>query len=179
MTTVSAPEKFALVIPTLNEAANIPTLIDRVQTALARGDMDCEILIVDDDSQDGTAEVVDACARHDPRVRFFVRRGQRGLAGAVIHGWAHTDATLLGVMDADLQHPPETLPDLLAGIRGGNDIAIASRYRQGRVFIAGDAAHSHPPYGGFGLNSGLEDIVNLGWKLAAVLAGWGGDRLLD
>jgi len=59
-------------------------------------------------------------------------------------------------------------------------IAIASRYRQGRVFIAGDAAHSHPPYGGFGLNSGLEDVVNLGWKLAAALDGWGGDdRLLD
>lgn len=128
MKTVSRPEKFALVIPTLNEAANIPTLIDRVQTALARIDIDCEILIVDDDSQDGTAEIVEEHTRRDPRVRFFVRRGQRGLAGAVIHGWAHTDATLLGVMDADLQHPPETLPDLLAAIRQGNDIAIASRY---------------------------------------------------
>jgi hypothetical protein len=58
-------------------------------------------------------------------------------------------------------------------------IAVASQYRQGRVFIAGDAAHSHPPYGGFGLNAGLEDITNLGWKLAAVLQGWGGERLLD
>jgi 4-hydroxyisophthalate hydroxylase len=58
-------------------------------------------------------------------------------------------------------------------------IAVASRYRQGRVLIAGDAAHSHPPYGGFGLNSGLEDATNLGWKLAAVLNGWGADVLLD
>jgi 2-polyprenyl-6-methoxyphenol hydroxylase-like FAD-dependent oxidoreductase len=58
-------------------------------------------------------------------------------------------------------------------------IAVASEYRRDRVFIAGDAAHSHPPYGGFGLNSGLEDVVNLGWKLAAVLQGWGGERLLD
>ena len=58
-------------------------------------------------------------------------------------------------------------------------VAVAERYRVGRVFIAGDAAHSHPPYGGFGLNNGLEDIVNLGWKLAAVLAGWGGEALLD
>jgi 4-hydroxyisophthalate hydroxylase len=57
-------------------------------------------------------------------------------------------------------------------------IAVASRYQVGRVFIAGDACHSHPPYGGFGLNSGLEDAVNLGWKLAAALAGWGGDKLL-
>lgn len=58
-------------------------------------------------------------------------------------------------------------------------IAVASEYRRGRVFIAGDAAHSHPPYGGFGLNSGLEDVANLGWKLAASLDGWGGDQLLD
>ena len=52
-------------------------------------------------------------------------------------------------------------------------------YRAGRVFIAGDAAHSHPPYGGYGVNSGLEDARNLGWKLAAVLQGWGGAKLLD
>ncbi len=58
-------------------------------------------------------------------------------------------------------------------------IDIADRYRQGRVFVAGDAAHSHPPYGAHGLNTGLEDAVNLGWKLAAVLHGWGGPELLD
>ena len=58
-------------------------------------------------------------------------------------------------------------------------IDIADRYRQGRVFIAGDAAHSHPPYGAHGLNTGLEDAVNLGWKLAAVRHGWGGPDLLD
>ncbi|EJE51383.1 2-polyprenyl-6-methoxyphenol hydroxylase-like oxidoreductase [Acidovorax sp. CF316] len=56
---------------------------------------------------------------------------------------------------------------------------LADRYRQGRVFVAGDAAHSHPPYGGYGVNSGLEDARNLGWKLAATLQGWGGERLLD
>lgn len=57
-------------------------------------------------------------------------------------------------------------------------VAVADRYQVGRVFIAGDAAHSHPPYGGFGLNSGLEDVINLGWKLAARLQGWGSDALL-
>ena len=56
---------------------------------------------------------------------------------------------------------------------------LADSYLKGRVFIAGDAAHSHPPYGGYGVNSGLEDARNLGWKLAAVLQGWGGERLLD
>jgi 2-polyprenyl-6-methoxyphenol hydroxylase-like FAD-dependent oxidoreductase len=57
-------------------------------------------------------------------------------------------------------------------------VAVAEKYQVGRAFIAGDAAHSHPPYGGFGLNNGLEDVVNLAWKLAADLQGWGGDKLL-
>jgi len=58
-------------------------------------------------------------------------------------------------------------------------VDIADTYQRGRAFIAGDAAHSHPPYGAFGLNTGLEDVVNLGWKLAAVLRGWATPRLLD
>lgn len=57
--------------------------------------------------------------------------------------------------------------------------AIADTYRAGRVFIAGDAAHSHPPYGGYGVNTGFEDARNLGWKLAARLQGWGGETLLE
>ena len=58
-------------------------------------------------------------------------------------------------------------------------VAMADSYRAGRVFIAGDAAHSHPPYGGYGINTGFEDARNLGWKLAAELQGWGGPKLLD
>lgn len=58
-------------------------------------------------------------------------------------------------------------------------IAIADNYRKGRVLIAGDAAHSHPPYGGYGINTGFEDARNLGWKLSGVLRGWAGDALLD
>ncbi len=58
-------------------------------------------------------------------------------------------------------------------------VAIADSYRKGRIFIAGDAAHSHPPYGGYGINTGLEDAANLGWKLAATLQGWAGEGLLD
>jgi 2-polyprenyl-6-methoxyphenol hydroxylase-like FAD-dependent oxidoreductase len=57
-------------------------------------------------------------------------------------------------------------------------IAVAETYQVGRAFIAGDAAHSHPPYGGYGLNNGLDDVANLGWKLAATLKGWGGNALL-
>jgi dolichol-phosphate mannosyltransferase len=128
MTSNPQPEKFALVIPTLNEAGNIPVLFQRVQAALAALDLDYELIVVDDDSRDGTANVVQQQSAVDPRIRLLVRKGQRGLAGAVIHGWKHTDATWLGVIDADLQHPPEILPELLNAIRAGNDIAIASRY---------------------------------------------------
>jgi len=56
---------------------------------------------------------------------------------------------------------------------------VANQYRAGRVLLAGDAAHSHPPYGGYGINTGFEDARNLGWKLAAVLQAWAGERLLD
>ena len=58
-------------------------------------------------------------------------------------------------------------------------IAVADDYRAGRIFIGGDAAHSHPPYGGYGINTGLEDVRNLGWKLAAELQGWAGANLLS
>lgn len=58
-------------------------------------------------------------------------------------------------------------------------IATAKTYRDARIFIAGDAAHSHPPYGGFGINTGFEDVRNLGWKLAAQIEGWAGSDLLD
>jgi hypothetical protein len=56
---------------------------------------------------------------------------------------------------------------------------IADKYREGRAFLAGDACHLHPPYGGYGMNMGIGDGADLGWKLAAVLQGWGGERLLE
>lgn len=123
--------KFGLVIPTLNEAGNIPVLLDRIHAALEPMPLDYEIIIVDDDSTDGTADVANEYAERDSRVRVFLRRGQRGLAGAVIHGWQHTNADLLGVIDADLQHPPEVLPSLLKPLLSDADIAIASRYVSG------------------------------------------------
>ena len=123
--------KFGLVIPTLNEAGNIPVLLDRINAALEPLPFEHEICVVDDDSTDGTASVASEYAGHDPRVRVFVRKGQKGLAGAVIRGWEQTDADLLGVIDADLQHPPEVLPALIEPIIKGADVAIASRYVNG------------------------------------------------
>lgn len=124
-------QKVALAIPTLREAGNIPVLLDRVRAALDQVKLNYEILIVDDDSQDGTEEIVTEIGRTDPRVRLLVRKGKRGLSGAILHGWANTDASIVGVMDADLQHPPELLPELIATMFSGCDLAIGSRYTSG------------------------------------------------
>jgi len=126
-------QKLGLVIPTLNEAGNLPTLFSRIRKALDSSQIDYELIVVDDDSSDRTAEVAREFAQDDDRIRVFVRKGRRGLAGAVIYGWSHTDATLLGAIDADLQHPPEVLPQLLEPVLNGNDIAIASRYVNGNA----------------------------------------------
>jgi len=140
MDSVKQVQKFGLVIPTLNEAGNLPVLFDRIRTALSAADITYEIIVVDDDSQDGTAEVVQRFTETDPRIRLIVRKGRRGLAGAVIHGWEHTDADLLGVIDADLQHPPELLPLLIEGVNSGNDIAVASRYTKANSTTGWNAA---------------------------------------
>jgi dolichol-phosphate mannosyltransferase len=124
-------EKLALVIPTLNEAENIGGMLQQVRSVLDPLGIQYEILVVDDDSGDGTGDAVSAIAKQDPRVRLLVRKGQRGLSGAILHGWQNTDATILGVMDADLQHPPVLLPQLVSGIQSGHDLVIGSRYTPG------------------------------------------------
>jgi dolichol-phosphate mannosyltransferase len=121
-------DKLGLVIPTLNEEGTLGTLLDRVRTNLERLQFDFEVIVVDDDSRDGTQQIVNQLRASDPRIRLMVRKEARGLAGAVIYGWERTDANLLGVIDADLQHPPELLPDLVNAVREGKDIAVASRY---------------------------------------------------
>ncbi|MGA3082285.1 MAG: polyprenol monophosphomannose synthase [Terracidiphilus sp.] len=126
-----AQARLALVIPTLREAENIRGLLGRIRSVLDPVGIDYEILVVDDDSRDGTEEIVSAIAADDSRVRLLVRKGERGLSGAVLYGWRNTDAAILGVMDADLQHPPELLPALIAAILAGNDLAIGSRYTEG------------------------------------------------
>src|SRR4029450_4185036 len=74
------------------------------------------------------------------------------------------------------------VPDLALVILGMSrwiaDAHVAARYADGRIFLAGDAAHSMPPAGGFGLNTGVQDVHNLAWKLAGVLRGWAGPALL-
>jgi dolichol-phosphate mannosyltransferase len=117
----------SLVVPTLNEAGNIDKLLIELTVALSETPLTYEIVVVDDGSTDGTVELVRDWSKRDARVRLFSRTGERGLAGAVLYGWSQSRANLLGVIDADLQHPPELLPELLKQAEKA-DIAIASRY---------------------------------------------------
>lgn len=127
----STEARLALVIPTLCEAGTICGLLDEVRCALDPIGMHYEILVVDDESCDGTGELVKEIAARDPRVRLLVRKGKRGLSGAILYGWRHTDADVLGVMDADRQHPPALLPQLVRAILSDRDIVIGSRYAEG------------------------------------------------
>jgi dolichol-phosphate mannosyltransferase len=119
---------FALVVPTLNEAGNIRQVLEHAVATLSPLPLRWQIIVVDDQSTDGTGGIVNLLAASENRVRLVVRESQRGLAGAITHGWSQTHADVLGVIDADLQHPPEVLPSLILAIEKGADIAIASRY---------------------------------------------------
>ncbi len=119
--------RFALVVPTLNETGNIDRLLGELTDVLSSTRHEYEIVIVDDGSTDGTVEKAKEWARRDPRLRVISRLGERGLAGAVLYGWSQSRANLLGVMDADLQHPPDLLPKLLEATEHA-DIVVASRY---------------------------------------------------
>src|SRR5208337_2056902 len=130
-TGTSNQETLALIIPTLNEAENIRGVLNRTRSVLDPVGINYEILVVDDDSSDGTGEIVSAISLEDPRVRLIVRKGAKGVAGATLLGWENTDASIVGAMDADLQHPPELLPALISAILEGHDAAIGSRYVEG------------------------------------------------
>lgn len=124
----------SIIVPTYNERDNAPELIRRVLDAFARLDEPAELLVVDDDSPDGTAEAMRQAAatcNAGEQVRVIVRRQDKGLAKAVAAGFEQARGDVLAVMDADLSHPPERLPELLAAIRDGADVAVGSRYVQG------------------------------------------------
>jgi dolichol-phosphate mannosyltransferase len=121
-----APE-LAVVIPVLNERDNVPLLVERLNDALT--ELAWEAIFVDDDSVDGTADVVRALARRQPNIRCVQRLGRRGLASACIEGILSSAAPYAAVMDGDLQHDETLLPDMLAKIKAGQlDVVVASRY---------------------------------------------------
>lgn len=125
---MATPQKLAIVIPTFHEAENIRELLERLRLNVDRLGIPCELIVVDDDSKDGIEAIVGQMSEQDPRIRLLLRKDSRGLAGAVIHGWQNADAAFLGVMDGDLQHPPEMLPVMWEALQEGADLVIGSRY---------------------------------------------------
>lgn len=122
--------RVTIVLPTYNEADNVLVAIDRI--AAVMGAIPFEVIVVDDNSPDGTAERVKERARTDARVRCLRRVGRRGLAGACIEGMLASAAPVVAVMDADLQHDETILPKMLAGIEtGGQDLVVGSRFADG------------------------------------------------
>jgi len=122
-----APPELAVIIPTLNERDNVPLVVQRLNHALAG--IAWEVIFVDDDSPDGTADVVRALARRQGNIRVLQRIGRRGLSSACIEGILATTAPYAAVMDGDLQHDESLLPLMLARIKAERfDIVIASRH---------------------------------------------------
>jgi len=118
----------SIIIPTYNERDNIIALVKRIDHALSN--YDYEIVFIDDNSSDGTAELAAALSPEYP-VKVIVRKNKRGLASAVVDGLRYVESEVIGVMDADLQHPPEVIPHLVRELGSGANIAIASRYVKG------------------------------------------------
>jgi dolichol-phosphate mannosyltransferase len=122
--------RLGVVLPTYNERKNLRGMIDRLDKALAG--IPFEVIVVDDNSPDGTSDEARAIAQDDGRVHVIQRIGRRGLSSAAIEGMCATAAPVVAVMDADHQHDPELLVQMLAAIESGDyDLSYASRFAEG------------------------------------------------
>ena len=123
----------SLVVPTYNEKETIPTLAEKVFASLDGAGISGELVVVDDNSPDGTAELAESLnEKYNNRIRVVKRSGKLGLSTAVIAGWKAGTGKILGVIDCDLSHDPNILPDMVYSITdGGADIAMGSRYVKG------------------------------------------------
>ena len=130
--------ELSLIIPTFNERDNIVELVSRIRMCLQG--VAWEVIFVDDDSPDGTADVIRNIARTDRRVRCLQRLGRRGLSSACIEGMLASAAPYMAVMDADLQHDETLLPHMLQVLQQEKvDIVVGSRYvatRQCRAVVS-------------------------------------------
>lgn len=126
------PLSLSLVIPTYNERQNIVQLVNILSQILDQAlANDYELIVVDDNSPDRTWEVAASLIPEYPQLRVLRREGEKGLSSAVVRGWQVARGDILGVIDADLQHPPEVLLKLFEQTRAGSDLAVASRHVEG------------------------------------------------
>lgn len=123
------PLKLSIIIPTYNERENIEEVVKKVENSLKEENF--EIIIVDDNSPDGTGKIADELANRYDNIKVIHRYGQRGLASAVKEGMKYAYGEYICVMDADLQHPPELIREMLKRTEKSFDLVIASRYIKG------------------------------------------------
>jgi len=121
--------RVTVVVPTYKEAENLPHLIGRLAKVREEYGVDLDVLIMDDDSRDGSAELV--AARPEKWVQIVVRTADRGLSPSVLDGMKRAEGEVLVCMDADLSHPPEAIPQMLHKLADGADFVIGSRYVKG------------------------------------------------
>lgn len=125
------PADLTMVLPTYNERDRIAELVDAVFASCAAAGIQLELVIVDDNSPDGTGQIADELAG-TRRIRVIHRAGKLGLGTAVVAGFEVASADVVGVMDADFSHPPSLVPRMLDTFRRtGADLVVASRYVRG------------------------------------------------
>ena len=125
------PTNISVIVPTYNEAESLPVLTQRLFAALQEAGLEAELVVVDDSSPDGTGDVAEGLAHQYP-MRVLHRPPKSGLASAVWDGMAQARGDILVVMDADLSHPPEVVPQLIQAVASGAaDLAVGSRYVPG------------------------------------------------
>lgn len=129
------PPSYSIVVPTYKECGNIVPLVHRVYRSLKEngfGNNDVQMLIVDDNSRDGSVQVVSQLKKEGYNVQIIVRTTERGLSSAVIHGLKQAQGTYLLVMDADLQHPPQVVPTMLTALAKDDvQFVCGTRYKPG------------------------------------------------
>jgi dolichol-phosphate mannosyltransferase len=161
---MSAPLALTVILPTYNERDNIAPLIAGILAAVGRP---VQALVVPDDSPDGTWQVVAEIAARDPRVRLLRRTTERGLTSAIWAGIRAADTDAVSWMDCDLAMPPEAIPDLLARLERGADLAVGSRYvRGGR-----DMGHNLMARA-FSVTINLFAALLLGWRVRDYTSGF-------
>lgn len=119
----------SVIVPTFQEADNLSGLLEALRRLKEAHQLGLEVLIMDDNSQDGTEAVVQSL--NLPWVRLITRQGDRGLSQAVIEGFQHAENEAIVVMDADLSHPVEKIPEMLSALAQGDDFVIGSRFVNG------------------------------------------------
>lgn len=128
--------ELSIIIPTYNEKENITPLIEKLFSVFKEKQIKGEIIIVDDNSKDGTGDIVEKLKVKYKSIKILHRSGKLGLSSAVLDGFKIADGDILGVMDADLSHPPEKIPELFFPIKENTaDFTIGSRYIPGGKII--------------------------------------------